>query len=250
MGGSSSIARINQVLVKCAKRAEPKKIAQNFPNRLGQQDPLVNSKLLEIHRNEPASLFNIDFNNVTEWISVKFKSRNIRLEKLLNKRNTEKIQRLNQIPSLGTYVRKSDRVNDLKALMNYDVCRSSRYDTKPVKEPKKGKESKKVKKQLETTESVGNDFFVDFYAMDTSDMKNTKNAAKCDDNADLYGDLNQVRLNMENTEQCNDDADLYGDLNPTPVNIETNAQFNHDADLYADLNQIPVNMDLLEDGLI
>lgn len=219
--GSSSIARINQVLLKCAKRAEPKKVISSFPNRLGGGDlheKAPESKLLELHRNERPPPFNIDINAVTEWITLKFTRPNVRLEKQLAERNRRKIHQLSRMPSMSAYLERTDRVEDLKSLMNYDVCRSARREdatsVRKIKPRKLKKATRLEEKEVKSAENVMENDFFDLYGLDTGDQLAIVNKSD-PENLDCLPNVN------------NDDDN---------------------ADLYKDLNQLPVNFDLLEDG--
>lgn len=178
---TSTISRINQVLKECTKRAEPKKVIQHFPNRLGPA-PGLNSKLAELHRNEPDE--NNDYTAVTEWVTIKFTKRNKRLETVIEKRNREKLERLKREPNLTGFVQRRDLVGDLKLLMGYDMCR-----------PKPG--NPKPKKQRTTKEKKQNDVLFELCDFEMDARGGNPDEAKLDDDADLYGDLNQPIANLD-----------------------------------------------------
>lgn len=215
--GSSSIARINQVLVKCAKRAEPKRVIQDRPNRLIDEtipDLMSNSKLVELFRQEPAT--NADYKSVTEWTSVEFKRRNVRLEALLSERNASKIQQLRQVPSpsMTGYLKRSDRLEDLKSLTNYDLVHRRRSPN-----GRNSKSNRHTKKLAKSKKDLGGE----------SKKEDEKSIiANNNDLFDLYGDdgIDAPLIVAENddcgrqNEECSVETDLYGDLNQLPVSLD------------------------------
>lgn len=158
-----------------------------------------NSKLVELHRNEEQHL---DYNSVTEWTVLRCGS-NRRLERLMEKRNREKLEKIERQPECAKLVARADLVANIGLLMNYDLIRHVDRKSKPRRVKKPRSEQKNEPK----TQTIANDEKKDSVLMD-----------------DFMFDIIDTQISTEaaNSRPNNEDDDLYGDLNGPTVNLDLN----------------------------
>lgn len=159
-----------------------------------------NSKLVELHRNEEQHL---DYNSVSEWTVLRC-GPNRRLERLMEKRNREKLEKIERQPECAKLVARTDLVANIGLLMNYDLIRHVDRKSKPrrVKKPKNEQKRTEPKTQMIANDEKKDSVLMDDFMFDMIDAQISNEAA--------------------NSRPSNEDDDLYGDLNGPTVNLDFN----------------------------